>query len=659
MSSVYNHADLNGLTQDNITTRRSATNGKAKVAVPNVSDWGGDFGSLHIEDILSQDEARDVITMLDRANELGGTYSLPSFISSTQMNGRDPRRKPDSPPLSPVPFPGVTDGVTNDMSNLSLLLPGDPTCQLSERDLNSKNRANSMHVSTEEGNSEQQPGSKGLKDTMLIDLASCAVIDPVGDPAVTGAADPVNIEDGDLLTHCRVPLTDDVQIKTITESRVSGGGPVYTAGDDGSIDGSEAYSDTNSMNGDVQSAGNVGDTSEMADPEIVAAKMKLMENMLALLDSKSVRLETTVRNLEDSLEFSQKEITDLKKENGNLRQVIGNLEIEDKRTQFQVKDVADKLDRLDSITKKRNLLFDGIPESDGRREVTEKLICEILDHLSINKEINFEACYRVGPYSKVRPRAVLVTFERQTDRDMVYAKRMELNRSSAHAKVWINEDVSPTSKRKREVIRLISREAQQQGIDCRTGKYAIHIDRTKFDENNFDELPCPLQPASLKQVRIDDNTLAYQSEHAPLSNFFPSQIVIGKHRFFCVEQAFQFLRAKSLNKPLAATRIYLSRDVRFIKQTGQDLGTSEAWETQQYDYMYICLKKKFEQNPDLRTILLNTGKMELVEATPDRTWGCGATLSSNVLRQHSWSGQNKHGKILMTVRDELRQTTPN
>ena len=333
--------------------------------------------------------------------------------------------------------------------------------------------------------------------------------------------------------------------------------------------------------------------------------------------------------------------------------------MEDRRTQFQVKDMADKIDRIDSVTKKRNLLFEGIPEAEGRRENTDKLICEVLDNMNINKGINFEACYRVGMFSKSRPRRVLVTFERQVDRDLVYARRMELKGSSTHARVWINEDVSPASKRKREIIRLISREAQQQGIDCRTGKYAIHIEKAKFDENNFEELPSSLQPASLKQVKIDDKTLAYQSEHAPLSNFFPSLIVIGKHKFFCAEQAFQFLRAKCLNKPLAATRIYLSRDVRYIKQLGHDLGTSEEWEAQQFDYMYICLKKKFEQNPPLKTLLLNTGDMELVEATPDKTWGCGATLSSNVIRRHTWSGQNRHGKILMTVRDELRRGLTN
>ena len=70
--------------------------------------------------------------------------------------------------------------------------------------------------------------------------------------------------------------------------------------------------------------------------------------------------------------------------------------------------------------------------------------------------------------------------------------------------------------------------------------------------------------------------------------------------------------------------------------------------------MYECLKRKFTQNPDLGLLLVETGDLELVEATPDRLWGCGATLSSNVLRRGEWSGKNKHGEILMTVRGKLK-----
>ena len=87
---------------------------------------------------------------------------------------------------------------------------------------------------------------------------------------------------------------------------------------------------------------------------------------------------------------------------------------------------------------------------------------------------------------------------------------------------------------------------------------------------------------------------------------------------------------------------------------GNELGTSEDWERRQFDIMYECVKRKFDQNPDLKVHLLKTGDLELVEASPNRLWGCGATLSSNALRKRDWPGQNKHREILMTVRDKYR-----
>ena len=87
---------------------------------------------------------------------------------------------------------------------------------------------------------------------------------------------------------------------------------------------------------------------------------------------------------------------------------------------------------------------------------------------------------------------------------------------------------------------------------------------------------------------------------------------------------------------------------------GDELGTSDAWKSNKFDIMYVCLKTKFDQNAELKKLLLSTGDYELVEATPERLWGCGPTLSSNLLRRHEWLSENKQGKILMTVREELK-----
>ena len=207
------------------------------------------------------------------------------------------------------------------------------------------------------------------------------------------------------------------------------------------------------------------------------------------------------------------------------------MEIEDRRTQFQVKMMEGKVDKLDTITKKKNLILEGIPEIEGRREITEKTVEDLFDQLGVDKGINYESCFRVGPFIASKPRPILVGFHKQSDRDLIYAKRFDLKKTRDYQRVWINEDLGPAEKRKRGIIRLISREAQQQGVDCKTGKFALQIGGDKYDENNLSDLPPPLQPTSLKQVMVAKNQLAYQSEFAPFSNFFPCQIKVGIHTF--------------------------------------------------------------------------------------------------------------------------------
>ena len=69
------------------------------------------------------------------------------------------------------------------------------------------------------------------------------------------------------------------------------------------------------------------------------------------------------------------------------------------------------------------------------------------------------------------------------------------------------------------------------------------------------------------------------------------------------------------------------------------------WESVKDGIMREAVLAKFLQHADLRAILLSTGDAVLVENSPtDDYWGCGA---------HG-GGRNKLGRILMSVREELR-----
>lgn len=61
--------------------------------------------------------------------------------------------------------------------------------------------------------------------------------------------------------------------------------------------------------------------------------------------------------------------------------------------------------------------------------------------------------------------------------------------------------------------------------------------------------------------------------------------------------------------------------------------------------MRAAVLAKFEQNPEIAKILLETGDEELIEnTTKDHYWGIGST----------GTGLNMLGKILMETREKLR-----
>ena len=67
------------------------------------------------------------------------------------------------------------------------------------------------------------------------------------------------------------------------------------------------------------------------------------------------------------------------------------------------------------------------------------------------------------------------------------------------------------------------------------------------------------------------------------------------------------------------------------------------------------IKQKFEQNPHLKEVLMDTGNKTLVESCLDNVWGTGKTLSDPDCLK--WRSIGILGRILMKVRDSSLDTT--
>jgi ribA/ribD-fused uncharacterized protein len=136
-------------------------------------------------------------------------------------------------------------------------------------------------------------------------------------------------------------------------------------------------------------------------------------------------------------------------------------------------------------------------------------------------------------------------------------------------------------------------------------------------------------------------------EYRYLSNFYAAPFTFCDNNFKNSEQAFQYMkvalgyqnddwRRDILNAPTA----------EISKVLGRRCPLRPDWDTVKDQIMHDIVFSKFSQNPELRDKLISTGSAYLEETNSwnDKYWGvCGGI------------GQNKLGKTLMTVRNELAE----
>lgn len=137
--------------------------------------------------------------------------------------------------------------------------------------------------------------------------------------------------------------------------------------------------------------------------------------------------------------------------------------------------------------------------------------------------------------------------------------------------------------------------------------------------------------------KIDDFRGAYRF----LSNFYDAPVTYLGVTYANNEAAFQAQKCTDNTVKAMFAKLNPSE----AKRLGRNVQLRPDWETVKYDIMYEVCKAKFEQNDDLREMLLDTGDAYLEEGNTwnDRCWGTCRGV-----------GENHLGKILMRIRDELQ-----
>lgn len=147
----------------------------------------------------------------------------------------------------------------------------------------------------------------------------------------------------------------------------------------------------------------------------------------------------------------------------------------------------------------------------------------------------------------------------------------------------------------------------------------------------------------------EEKRILFQSKTTPefrfLSNFHLCKIQdVFANTFDSVEHMYQTYKATNRED---YDFVYSSKTPAEARTRGQKIKAHANWDEIKDGTMEMCVRFKFVQNAELREMLLATEGFELVEFAPwdkhGSYWGVNK----------EGKGENKLGKILMAIRDQL------
>ena len=410
-----------------------------------------------------------------------------------------------------------------------------------------------------------------------------------------------------------------------------------------------------------------------------------IQKVLDRLDTIEVSLQTKIDASIQSQEFTAKQLTDKIKKvedaNEQARAKYEKLEESDMGIKAQLKvqgtrlhEIEDRIEQLERERRRNILVIDGLEEKEGER--AEDVMSRILGDLKVDYTVNiYTAIFRRGKApsnnktggtaavnnnrqgaGQLRPRPLVVVFPSGHEKSAIFRNLRNLQGKDEWNRVYFNDDLTETQANEQRDLRALAAYAKSKGYNARVKAGNLLLDSRSFRHQDIVKLPHDISLAKAKTLYIlDDKAVVFQSQHSPLSNLYPCNIIYRGEVFLSTEAAFQFTRAKTCGYEREAQLMKTERRAFKVKLIARDIKSTREWEEMSEQVMREILLEKFKRNKLCAQALLATGERVLLEGTGDRKWGCGIPISKADQITFKNPGRNLLGHLLEEIRRVLKQ----
>ena len=237
--------------------------------------------------------------------------------------------------------------------------------------------------------------------------------------------------------------------------------------------------------------------------------------------------------------------------------------------------------------------------------------------------------HRLGKQSTEVPRQrpVKVLFLSNLTKQTLFRNISSLKDKDKWKKISISDDVNDSTKNMQRDLRCLAASAKAKGLKAQQKGNALILEGQRYTYGEIGNLPHNISLDNAKLVQTVDG-VAFQGEHAYLSNLSASPFVDNSDDYQCAEQFIQVGRAKLAGDRRREEKVRDSSSPYDMIRIGKQIKLDVVKEALVFKIVVKAAVRKFQQNPGLLDRLKKV-QGHIYEATKSKRWGCGFTIAQH------------------------------